>query len=183
MNSVSPSAAQYIGGVMQDELVETRRQQPLDRQGSFGLRPQQTPDLSREATGEPDEMDKLKAKLMSAWNNVKYGLCSVLKEECVVPLFSSMCMCLCIYFPASLSIGWTVKSKTSFNKISPVTVLGHSYLLNSEGKLCLQKCILKISMLIPFSSKVPVSRCYISSLERETSRRADPRCYSDVCFG
>ncbi|XP_075946256.1 cysteine protease atg4da isoform X1 [Anarhichas minor] len=101
MNSVSPSAVQYVGGVMQDELVESQRQQPLERQGSFGLRPAQTPDASREATGEPDEMDKLKAKLMSAWNNVKYG--------------------------------WTVKSKTSFNKISPVTVLGHSYLLNSEG--------------------------------------------------
>lgn len=74
MNSVSPSAAQYVGGVMQDELAESRRQQPLERQGSFGLRTPQTPDPSREATGEPDEMDKLKAKLMSAWNNVKYGL-------------------------------------------------------------------------------------------------------------
>uniref|UniRef100_A0A8C4ELP0 Cysteine protease n=1 Tax=Dicentrarchus labrax TaxID=13489 RepID=A0A8C4ELP0_DICLA len=103
MNTVSPSAAQYVGGVMQEELVENRRQQPLERQGSFGLRSPQTPDPSREATGEPDEMDKLKAKLMSAWNNVKYG--------------------------------WTVKSKTSFNKISPVTVLGHSYLLNSEDEV------------------------------------------------
>lgn len=74
MNSVSPSAAQYIGAVMQDELVENRRQQPMERQGSFGVRPPQTPDPSREAAGEPDEMDKLKAKLMSAWNNVKYGL-------------------------------------------------------------------------------------------------------------
>uniref|UniRef100_A0A669EF89 Cysteine protease n=1 Tax=Oreochromis niloticus TaxID=8128 RepID=A0A669EF89_ORENI len=55
------------------------------------------------AAGEPDEMDKLKAKLMSAWNNVKYG--------------------------------WTVKSKTSFNKMSPVTILGHSYLLNSEDEV------------------------------------------------
>lgn len=74
MNSVSPSAAQYIGGVMQDELVEDRRQQPLERQGSFGLRLPQAADSNREATGEPDDMDKLKAKLMSAWNNVKYGL-------------------------------------------------------------------------------------------------------------
>ncbi|KAE8300055.1 Cysteine protease ATG4D [Larimichthys crocea] len=106
MNSVSPSAAQYVGGVMQDELMEGRRQQqqPLDRQGSFGLRTPQTLDpSSRDATGEPDEMDRLKAKLMSAWNNVKYG--------------------------------WTVKSKTSFNKVSPVTVLGHSYLLNSEDEV------------------------------------------------
>lgn len=37
-------------------------------------------------------------------------------------------------FPDSVSVGWTVKSKTSFNKVSPVTILGHSYLLNSEGK-------------------------------------------------
>uniref|UniRef100_A0A665X6G3 Cysteine protease n=1 Tax=Echeneis naucrates TaxID=173247 RepID=A0A665X6G3_ECHNA len=103
MNSVSPSGAQYIGGVMQDELVENRRQQPMERQSSFGVRTPQTPDACREAAGEPDEMDKLKAKLMSAWNNVKYG--------------------------------WTVKSKTSFNKMSPVIVLGHSYLLNSEDEV------------------------------------------------
>lgn len=44
-----------------------------------------------------------------------------------------------VYF---ITVGWTVKSKTTFNKISPVTILGHSYLLNSEGtvfpvKFCL----------------------------------------------
>lgn len=39
-----------------------------------------------------------------------------------------------LFFLPYLFAGWTVKSKTSFNKISPVTVLGHSYLLNSEGK-------------------------------------------------
>lgn len=83
MNSVSPSAAQYIGGVMQDELVESRRQQPMERQSSLGLRPPQAPDPSREAPGEPDEMDKLKAKLMSAWNNVKYGLLLLKNEECM----------------------------------------------------------------------------------------------------
>lgn len=85
MNSVSPSAAQYVGGAMQDELAESQRQQPLERQGSFGLRPPQTPDPSREATGEPDEMDKLKAKLMSAWNNVKYGL--YWRKSVWVPVF------------------------------------------------------------------------------------------------
>lgn len=36
--------------------------------------------------------------------------------------------------------GWTVKSKTSFNKVAPVTILGHSYLLNSEGNLLTLDC-------------------------------------------
>ncbi|XP_054636309.1 cysteine protease atg4da isoform X1 [Dunckerocampus dactyliophorus] len=98
MNSVSPSAAQYAGGVMHNELVDGRRQQD-----SNGLTPPQSPDPSKEAMEEPEEMDKLKAKIMSAWNNVKYG--------------------------------WTVKSKTTFNKISPVTLLGHSYLLSSEDQV------------------------------------------------
>lgn len=97
MNTVSPSAAQYVGGVMQDELVESRRQQPLERQGSFGLRLPQTTDPSRDATGEPDEMDKLKAKLMSAWNNVKYGVYSVFKGGCVG---SSL---LCIFYQAKIN--------------------------------------------------------------------------------
>ena len=83
MNSVSPSAVQYVGGVMQEELVESRRQQPLERQGSFGLRPAPTTEPGREANGEPDELDKLKSKLMTAWNNVKYGLYLVFEEECV----------------------------------------------------------------------------------------------------
>ncbi|XP_077426053.1 cysteine protease atg4da isoform X1 [Vanacampus margaritifer] len=103
MNSVSPNAVQYTGGVMHSELLEGRRLQAPAQQGSFGVRPSQSPDPSKEACEEPEEMDKLKAKIMSAWNNVKYG--------------------------------WTVKSKTSFNKISPVTVLGHSYLLNSEEQV------------------------------------------------
>ncbi|XP_061536432.1 cysteine protease atg4da [Phycodurus eques] len=103
MNSVSPNAVQYTGGAMHSELAEGRRQPAPAQLGGFGLRPPQSPDPSRETSEEPEELDKLKAKLMSAWNNVKYG--------------------------------WTVKSKTSFNKISPVTVLGHSYLLNSEEQV------------------------------------------------
>lgn len=78
MNSVSPSAAQYVGNVMQDELAEDRRQQPPERQGSFSLRLPQATDSSREPTGEPDDMDKLKAKIMSTWNNIKYGQWNIL---------------------------------------------------------------------------------------------------------
>lgn len=91
MNSVSPSAAQYVGNVMQDELAEDRRQQPLERQGSFSLRLPQAADSSREPTGEPDDMDKLKAKIMSTWNSIKYGQWNILGN--------SVC---CLYFQVKL---------------------------------------------------------------------------------
>lgn len=32
--------------------------------------------------------------------------------------------------------GWTVKSKTTFNKTSPLFLLGQSYVFNSEGESC-----------------------------------------------
>lgn len=99
MNSVSPSATQYGGGMGPEEALEAARPQakPLEPGGSFGHGPEATRD------GEPDEVDKLKAKLMSALNNVKYG--------------------------------WAVKSKTTFNKTSVVTILGHTFLLNSEDEV------------------------------------------------
>uniref|UniRef100_A0A8C1VBF3 Cysteine protease n=1 Tax=Cyprinus carpio TaxID=7962 RepID=A0A8C1VBF3_CYPCA len=96
MNSVSPSAVQYIvgGGAHEDKpSAQSRRH---NGQGSV-------PDGLREGSGEPDEVDRLKAKFMSAWNNVKYG--------------------------------WTVKSKTTFNKTSPLVLLGQSYLFNSEDEV------------------------------------------------
>lgn len=81
MNSVSPSAAQYGGAGDSSNHVTDASQQDA----------------------ELDEVDRLKTKLMSAWNNVKYG--------------------------------WTVKSKTSFNKSSPVHLLGHSFLLNHKDEV------------------------------------------------
>uniref|UniRef100_A0A3P9M1H6 Cysteine protease n=1 Tax=Oryzias latipes TaxID=8090 RepID=A0A3P9M1H6_ORYLA len=103
MNSVSSNAVSFVAGVMQEEPLESRRQQTLEWQNSHRFRPHPVASTSREVAEEPDEMDKLKAKLMSAWNNVKYG--------------------------------WTVKTKTSFNKTSPIFVLGHAYLLNSEDEV------------------------------------------------
>uniref|UniRef100_A0AAY5KC34 Cysteine protease n=1 Tax=Esox lucius TaxID=8010 RepID=A0AAY5KC34_ESOLU len=120
MNSVSPSAAQYVGGVVasvvgQDNTLQGKvirgpmQASPVDPGGGGSFGNQQGPHLGgvramdANTAGEPDEVDKLKAKLMSAWNNVKYG--------------------------------WSVKSKTTFNKNSPVTVMGHSYVLNCEDEV------------------------------------------------
>ncbi|XP_031419575.1 cysteine protease ATG4D [Clupea harengus] len=88
MNSVSPSSAQYVGGGESSEM----------KGGHFG----HVTDGNRNE-GEPDEVDRLKTKLMSAWNSVKYG--------------------------------WSVKSKTSFNRTSPLYLLGHSYLFNHEDEV------------------------------------------------
>ncbi|XP_029914237.1 cysteine protease ATG4D isoform X2 [Myripristis murdjan] len=49
---------------------------------------------------ESEDRGKLKSKLVSAWNSVKYG--------------------------------WSLKQKSHFNKSSPVTMLGHSYLLSLQ---------------------------------------------------
>ncbi|XP_006631671.3 cysteine protease atg4da [Lepisosteus oculatus] len=91
MNSVSPSAAQYRAGAQQEDLLPPAgRRPPRDPRNYFG-------------NDEPDEVDRLKAKLMSAWNNVKYG--------------------------------WSVKMKTSFNKTSPLILLGRIYVLNDEDEV------------------------------------------------
>ncbi|KAI7810429.1 cysteine protease atg4da [Triplophysa rosa] len=66
MNSVSPSAVQYIvsGGAHEDKPPPQSKR--LIGHGSV------TDDI-KESSGELDEVDRLKAKFMSAWNNVKYG--------------------------------------------------------------------------------------------------------------
>ncbi|GAA6087783.1 cysteine protease atg4da [Tachysurus ichikawai] len=97
MNSVTPSGAQYArGGALHGDLVDGRRQ-VLETRGHFGN------GLLADGAGEPDEVDKLKLRLMSAWNNVKYG--------------------------------WSVKSKTVFNKTSPLFLMGQSYILNTEEEV------------------------------------------------
>ncbi|XP_076121616.1 cysteine protease atg4da [Alosa pseudoharengus] len=56
---------------------------------------------ARDDSGEPEDRVKIKSKLVSAWNSVKYG--------------------------------WTFKSKSRFNKRSPVVLLGQPYLLSYSG--------------------------------------------------
>ncbi|XP_071774598.2 cysteine protease atg4da [Centroberyx gerrardi] len=51
---------------------------------------------------EAEDRGKLKSKLVSAWNSVKYG--------------------------------WSLKQKSHFSKSSPLTMLGHSYLLSHQAE-------------------------------------------------
>ncbi|XP_069460175.1 cysteine protease ATG4D [Ambystoma mexicanum] len=102
MHSVAPSSLQY-GNVTQEVALH---------RADDGIRPAVRAAVSEKnyngtfartetpQTGELDEVDKIKSKLMSAWNNVKYG--------------------------------WSVKTKTSFNKSSPLHLLGRYYLLDHE---------------------------------------------------
>lgn len=81
--------------------------------------------------------------------------------------------------------GWTVKSKTSFNKMSPVTVLGHSYLLNSGGKQFTLHCAFnsfiwkktKLISLSPHSLLGEVERFRLAFVSRVwmTYRREFPQ--------
>lgn len=66
MNSISPSAVQYIvgGGAHEDKP-------PPQSKSHIGHG--SVTDGTRDSPGELAEVDRLKAKFMSAWNNVKYG--------------------------------------------------------------------------------------------------------------
>ncbi|XP_048377739.1 cysteine protease atg4da isoform X3 [Stegostoma tigrinum] len=70
MNSVSPSSIQYVQSQEDLRPSGSKRQFPSDHKNGWDShcnlteKPQHT---------EPDEVDKIKAKLMTAWNNVKYG--------------------------------------------------------------------------------------------------------------
>lgn len=66
MNSISPTAAQYGSPGSRRKTEVLRNLSGHQEQAKMGY--QGSP-----RDGETDEVDKLKSKLMTAWNNVKYG--------------------------------------------------------------------------------------------------------------
>lgn len=66
MNSISPTAAQYGSPGSRRKTEVLRNLSSHQEQAKMGY--QGSP-----RDGETDEVDKLKSKLMTAWNNVKYG--------------------------------------------------------------------------------------------------------------
>uniref|UniRef100_UPI00398ED032 cysteine protease ATG4D-like isoform X2 n=1 Tax=Pristiophorus japonicus TaxID=55135 RepID=UPI00398ED032 len=72
MNSVSPSSVQYLQS--QEDLCPLDSQRQLHPRSSEHVNSWNGCDSAEKPQqNEPDEVDKIKAKLMTAWNNVKYG--------------------------------------------------------------------------------------------------------------
>lgn len=79
---------------------------------------------------EAEDRGKLKSKLVSAWNSVKYGLlkCSDISNRLTLLLSKKN---RSDWFCVS---GWSLKQKSKFGKSSPVIMLGHSYKLKDPGE-------------------------------------------------
>lgn len=74
MNSVTPGSAQYSrGGALHNDLADGKRLPPPPSPQVPEAKGHFSNGVLSDGAGEPDEVDKLKLKLMSAWNNVKYG--------------------------------------------------------------------------------------------------------------